>query len=149
MKRHRTMQKLRKALAVLFTLCLALSFAPAALADDGTGGSCGENVTWTLDADTGVLTISGTGDMEDYASDSDVPWYSQRDTVTTVIMTDGVTSIGYDAFYGCGSLTDVTIGDDVISIVDYAFAECGSLASLIIPDSVTSVGDMSSRDAAA
>ncbi|MCD7981356.1 MAG: leucine-rich repeat domain-containing protein [Clostridiales bacterium] len=119
-----------------------ISGAESTTADEAEiSGTCGENVTWTLDANTGALTISGSGDMEDYTSPGDAPWYSQRDSITGIVIADGVTSIGYNAFYGCGSLTDVTIGDDVISIVDYAFAECGSLASLIIPDSVTSVGD--------
>ncbi|MCD7767890.1 MAG: dockerin type I domain-containing protein [Oscillospiraceae bacterium] len=73
-------------------------------------GTCGENVIWTLDTSTGVLTISGEGEMEDYSSSSDVPWYSLRESITAVVIEDGVTSIGSFAFYECSSLTDVYYG---------------------------------------
>ena len=51
-----------------------------------------------------------------------------------------VTSIGYEAFYGCESLTSIEIPDGVTSISDYAFYGCESLTSIEIPDSVTSIG---------
>ncbi|MCC8077399.1 MAG: leucine-rich repeat protein [Oscillospiraceae bacterium] len=102
-------------------------------------GTCGENVIWTLDTDTGVLTISGEGEMEDYSSSSDVPWYSIRESITAVVIEDGVTSIGNRAFYYCSNLTSVTIPDSVTSIGQYAFNGCSSLTSVTIPDSVTAI----------
>ncbi|MCD8133831.1 MAG: leucine-rich repeat domain-containing protein [Clostridiales bacterium] len=140
MKKHTTIRKLRKALAILLTLCLILSLAPAVFADDATSGMCGENVTWTLDTETGVLTISGTGEMEDYDSISDTPWYSLRGAITTVMIADGVTSIGECAFEDCDNLVSVIISDSVISIGDWAFAECGSFANVTIGSNVTSIG---------
>ncbi|MBQ6863822.1 MAG: hypothetical protein IJO14_06255, partial [Clostridia bacterium] len=56
-------------------------------------GTCGENLTWTLDSD-GVLTIAGTGEMRNYSSPTSVPWYSNRSAIKTVIIENGVTSIG-------------------------------------------------------
>ena len=102
-------------------------------------GSCGENVTWTLTAD-GTLTISGTGAMTDYTYDSRSPWYSCRTYIKRVVMQQGVTSIGGDAFWDCSGLTSVTIPDGVTSIGDYAFAYCVSLTSATIPEGVTSIG---------
>ena len=91
-------------------------------------GTCGENLTWTLD-DEGTLTISGTGEIRDYS------WRP----VKKVVIKPGVTSIGDYAFQDCMSLTSVTIPDSVTSIGDYAFKGCTSLTSATIPDSVTSI----------
>lgn len=96
-------------------------------------GTCGDNLTYTLDSN-GVLTISGTGDMQN----SSFGW--DKDLIKSVVINDGVTSIGQDAFYQCTNLTSVTIPGSVISIGNYAFQECASLTSITIPDSVTSIG---------
>ncbi|MCD8389280.1 MAG: leucine-rich repeat domain-containing protein, partial [Oscillospiraceae bacterium] len=113
------MKNIRKRLAVLLVLCFVVSLAPLALADDATGGTCGENATWTLE--DGVLTISGTGAMQDYTSRDEIPWYPLRDTITSAVVADGITSIGEGAFAICSSLTSVTIPDSVTSIGDWAF----------------------------
>ena len=94
-------------------------------------------ITSTL-SDDGTLTISGTS-MPDYVS-SKAPWYNDRDKIKTVVIEDGVTRIGYNAFEGCKSLTSVTIPNSVTSIGGYAFARCKALTSITIPNSVTSFG---------
>ncbi len=58
-----------------------------------------------------------------------------------VVIPDGVTSIGQDAFRDCTGLTGITIPDSVTSIGDSAFCDCKGLTSITIPDSVTSIGD--------
>ncbi len=110
-----------------------------ALAKIITSGSCGENIEYTLTTD-GVLTISGSGAMTDYSSYTSTPWYSNQSSIKTVVIKNGVTSIGSSAFEYCTGLTSVTIGDSVTSIGRYAFYECSSLTSVTIPDSVTSIG---------
>jgi hypothetical protein len=59
-----------------------------------------------------------------------------------VLLSNFVTSIGSNAFYNCGNLTNVTIPASVTSIGDSAFFSCSSLASATIPDSVTNIGDL-------
>ena len=109
-----------------------------AASDDS--GSCGHNVTYVFDSSTRALTISGSGDMYSYSYSDDVPWYQYRSDVMKVIIEDGVTSIGSEAFRGCTSLASVTIPDSVTSIDQYAFFGCTSLASVTIPNGITSIG---------
>ena len=103
-------------------------------------GTCGTNVTWTLDTGTRVLEISGTGAMTNYSSPSSAPWYTYRTYIQTVDIGSGVTSIGQGAFFKCVALNSVTIGNSVTSIGYGAFNGCTSLTSVTIPDSVTSIG---------
>lgn len=109
-------------------------------ASEVASGTCGDNLTWVL-TDDGTLTISGTGDMYDYKSSS-IPWerYLILDSIKSVIIQDGVTSICNFAFQGCSSLTSVDIGDGVTNISNYAFSGCSNLSSVEIGDSVTSIG---------
>ena len=83
--------------------------------------------TWTL-SDDGILTISGTGMPYNYNCDavvsSYIPWYSKRDAIKKVIIENGVSYIGINAFIGCSNLTSVTIPNSVTSIGEYAFYGC-------------------------
>ncbi|MCD7786830.1 MAG: leucine-rich repeat protein [Oscillospiraceae bacterium] len=133
------MRKLKTLLILLLTLGLAALLSTAALADDATNGTCGTNLTWTLNTDTGVLTISGEGAMEDYECGG-APWYSQREIITSVVIEDGVTSIGENAFCG-SSLASVTIPDGVIFIGEGAFASCFNLEEVVLPSSITYIGN--------
>ena len=60
--------------------------------------------------------------------------------LTNIIIGDGVTKIGEDAFWGCSKLADVTIGKCVEAIDGYAFTGCYGLTNIVIPDSVISIG---------
>ena len=62
-------------------------------------------------------------------------------SLTSVTITNSVTSIGNNAFYDCGALTNVTFGSSVTSIGTSAFRYCDSLTGIMIPDSVTRIGD--------
>ena len=82
-------------------------------------GSCGEALTWTLD-ENGTLTIDGTGDMDDY-EDAMPPWNEYMEEISSVVITEGVTSIGMSAFYGCTSLESVSFSDGLKTIGDTWF----------------------------
>ena len=106
-------------------------------------GSCGENLTWSLDS-FGVLKISGQGAMTDYEEeDSDyyyystAPWMAYSNDIYEVVIESGVTTIGDYAFSDSSYLEDVKIADTVLSIGMNAFQNCGNLGELTIPASVT------------
>ena len=63
----------------------------------------------------------------------------------TILLPNGVTSIGGDVFNGCTSLTTISIPDGVTSIGDYAFNGCTSLTTISIPGSVTWIGKAAFR----
>ena len=113
-------------------------------------GNCGTSgheseVTWTLTSD-GVLTISGTGAMENYTNPTASPWYPYRNNFNSVVIESGVTSIGDFAFFGDGSLfaPSLTVtfaeGSTLTTIGTVAFSRA-NLTSIAIPASVTSIGD--------
>lgn len=102
-------------------------------------GSCGTTLTYTLDTETGVLKIEGSGAMSNYQNYNYVPWYSNRVVICQVDLPEGLTSIGNYAFYNCSCLTSVTIPNSVTSIGNYAFSGCKGLTSITIPNSVTSI----------
>ncbi len=118
---------MKKLLSILLTVMLLLSVCPAGLfcitasaatATSGTTGKC----TWTLDGT--VLAISGNGSMDNYNFYKCAPW---GESITEVIINEGVTSIGASAFYGCTDLTSITIPNSVTSIGRVAFSGCSNL----------------------
>ena len=102
-------------------------------------GTCGDNLTWELTADS-VLTISGTGTMNNSSSSSRAQWYDYRSSIKSVVIEEGITSIGNYAFNACSGLASVTIPNSVTSIGNYAFNDCSGLTSVTIPNTVTSIG---------
>ena len=80
--------------------------------DAGSGavytGKLGENVTWSLDTATGALTVSGSGAMTNYSSESSSLW-NYRGYIKSAVIEEGVTSVGVYAFQGCTNLTAITL----------------------------------------
>ena len=101
--------------------------------------SCGENLTWELDAE-GTLTISGTGEMTNYTSATETPWYADRAGIQKIVVAEGVTSIGDYAFSGFVALTDVSLPQSLTRIGSWSFSDCYDLASVTIPVNVTEIG---------
>ena len=88
-----------------------------------------DGLTWTLE--DGVLTISGTGDMDNYRGrHGDRPWNGRLDEINKVVIGDGVTRVGSDAFADAPALVSVELGKSVKSIGFDAFAYCDSLESI-------------------
>ena len=105
-------------------------------------GTCGKELTWTMNTMTGLLLITGTGEMYNYPRNnlSSVPWFGYRNYIRHLVIAEGVTSIGHSAFSYCTNLNPITIPETMTSIGDYTFYDCTGLESVNIPKSVISIG---------
>lgn len=98
------------------------------------------NIEWSYKR--GVLTISGTGPMDDYYYET-VPWFEFNIAIEEIDILDGVTSIGYNAFNGLDRLEEVHIADSVTEIGDYAFCGSCKLETIELPPNLTKIGEFS------
>ena len=103
-------------------------------------GKCGISAIWHFDEETGVLTISGTGAMKDYASAAKAPWYQHRDKITKLAIEAGVTSIGEYAFGGYAAIESVELADTVTVLGKYAFQSNTKLTSIDL-SKVATIGE--------
>ena len=132
---------------VFITVVTAFS-VNAEIVSGNCGVKYGDNVKWELDTESGVLTISGNGSMA-YYGDGDgkceidkysPSFFSKRECISTIVIKNGVTSLGRSAFRCCTNLTNVIIADSVKEICDYAFSGCTKLTNITWPDSINSIG---------
>jgi len=158
----------KKILSLFLALVTSVGMMHAAVDDSG---SCGDGLTWELNG--GVLTISydgeGTGEMYDFGYEYDespvnvAPWKENKSEITTVIVGDGVKSIGnhafndlsenftavtiansverigLNAFMNAEEITEITLPSSLKTIDEQGFANCG-FTSITIPSGVTSIG---------
>ncbi|MCD8003129.1 MAG: leucine-rich repeat domain-containing protein, partial [Clostridia bacterium] len=160
----KTKKKLIFSLMLALALCVGVIFAatPSVSADAAVSGTCGDNLTWTFTSDSnlsnGTLTISGTGEMKSYRSVY-APWSLLCKYITSIVIENGVTSIGDGAFSDTAYYNDennwedgvlyidnwlikadsevvsgdYTIKSGTVGIAGGAFSECTSLESVTIP----------------
>ncbi len=110
---------------------------PMANAEDGTRIP-GSDLKYTLI--DGTLTIFGEREMPRWAYLASIPWHYYKNRITTVIIQEGVTSIGDHAFRDCDNLTSISIPMGLTTIRPSALANCGKLTSIILPNSIISIG---------
>lgn len=100
-------------------------------------GSCGESAYWELSG--GVLTISGTGELAEQASDSGYPWYKHRTAISAIVVQEGITRIPNFAF-GNTNAVSVQLPNTITEIDMCAFWSSPLLESIVIPDSCITAG---------
>lgn len=103
--------------------------------------------TFTYTYESGVVTISGTGILDNYAMDERgavkdvVKDVIEGEAEVQVVLEPGVTMIWDGVFSGCSNMTSITIPEGVTIIGDNAFECCYALTSVTIPWGVTEIGD--------
>ena len=121
-----------------------LSFPPDMTVADGrpTSGSVGENITWELNA-SGHLTISGEGSLyvDDNLNTEAAPWYSQRNEIKSVSISEDITDLGGGVFANCNNLTNVKLPKGLLDIGYDTFLNCTSLTQLSLPGDIQSIGN--------
>ena len=137
-------------LSLIIILSAAVMSAPVVFAASYSG-TAGDNITWTLDTYSGVITFSGTGEMSDYSPDIQPEWNRYQGYIKSVKIESGVTSIGAYSFYNGGSgykykkLTQADAGSSITDIGEYAFRGCSELVSFVNADGVSSIGNYAFR----
>lgn len=128
-----------------------LSGSDESKADGESSGTCGESITWTMDAD-GNLVFSGTGfleirpDISSYKVKTVVieegitsigsNYFSNYYELKSVLIPSSVTTIGYNAFQKCTALETVTLNEGLTEIGSNSFQACFSLKSIVLPNSL-------------
>lgn len=148
----------KRLVSLLLAFSMMLTFLPVgavtAFAEDPEW-SCGANasniVTAHFNSASGTLTFSGEGAMENYQTMHFVaPWKEISNQIKKIVIENGVTSIGSNAFYQCSDMQatlDLSDAKALTSIGNNAFYRCKKLTgSLEIPDSVTTIGAEAFRD---
>ena len=129
----------KRILSLLLAIIMTISLGTTVLADDNAivnSGTCGKNLTWTLDS-AGLLTISGTGEMWDSA-------FSYNKDIKSVRLPDAITQIPYKAFSGCTNLKNIRLPDSVTQIDEDAFGNCDLqeqvVQEIVSSDNITFIG---------
>lgn len=142
----------KRLLSMILAVSMMLTFLPVgavtAFAEDpewSCGATDSDTVTARFESASGTLTFSGEGAMKNYHTMHFVaPWKEISNQIKKIVIENGVTSIGSNAFYQCSDMQatlDLSDAKALTSIGDNAFYGCKKLTgSLKIPDSVTKIG---------
>ena len=125
------MKTRRRILLPLLLLCAALCLLALSAAAETVTGSCGDSLTYTLDTESGLLTISGTGPMTQWNAGNKSK-FAGDGRIRKVVVEDGVTYIWRETFEGCSRLAVVELAASVADIGYKAFADCNALTDITI-----------------
>ena len=134
---------MKKIFALILTAVMLIGVLPLGIFADMTESKISGALTWTLDKETMILTISGEGEMEDYFEGKKPnPFFAYREDITTVIIEKGVTSIGAHAFQNYKRLSRIDMPETLTEIGFGAFEDTLSLERIEFPESLKTMSDI-------
>lgn len=116
-------------------------FSAVAFAAENSG-ECGASALWDFDSAHGILTISGTEAVSDYSDPTNAPWYSLRNDITQIVISEGITGVGKMSFGCCAAAECLTLPTTLTTFGTWAFNGCNKLTHINIPTGKTYVDYM-------
>jgi len=132
---------LKKTMALLLALCLVLSMAPATFA--AQSGTCGADAYWSFDEQSGTLTVTGTGTVQDYRDVDTLlerPWESLRTKIRHLVIGEGITRVGHEAFSSFDNLETLSLPSTLEEIGNFTFTFAPKLKELELPEGLRAIG---------
>lgn len=105
----------------IFILLLAVAASIGTMHAAIVNGTCGDNLTWSLDTQNRCLIVEGEGSMHSWSYPSVCPWNDYKSYIDSVSLPDGLTSIGESAFENCSNLRSVRVPNTIVNIGNFAF----------------------------
>lgn len=139
----KTAKRILLSLSVVLLFTVLLCFNASALSKSGNcgpstdyGKTYSSSVKWSYNKSKKTLTISGKGAMGDFNWDKS-PFYQAN--IKKLVIGEGITSVGSNAFTDCDRLTSVTLPKSLKTIGSYAFSDCDKLKTIKLPANVTTI----------
>lgn len=105
-----------------------------------TSGTCGDDIRWEFNEETGILSLDGTGEMDDFKGDSEIPWSNFKYQIKDIKISKGITSIGTFAFRDIIYVDNLILPDGIEKIGNYAF--CWShFKNIQFPNTLAYIGN--------
>lgn len=155
---------MKRTIRLIFAVALLLCCLTVTASAEVYSGKCGDYAYWGYDPNTQTLTISGEGNVRNKVDG----YWEYRSKIKTIIIQEGITSlgdrafegyaavsevmlpkslriIGSRAFWGCSSLSTITLSEGLIWIEEEAFYYCDSLRTIELPNTVREIGEWAFR----
>lgn len=103
-------------------------------------GTCGAEVRWHFNQESGELTICGTGPMTDYFSETETPWYDYQEKIKKLLVEEGVTTLSDYGFAGCSNMKEIVLPSTMEILGTYSLRDCAALTEVKVPEGVRLIG---------
>jgi len=144
------MKTVRKTLAFLLLLCLAMALLPLQAYAETDGDLVKDSFgdfSSTYNKSFHTLIVHGSGAIPAFSDASAAPWDEYRGELTRIILDEGITALPADCFAECKSLSSVTFPKSLESVDANAFRDCNTVSYISIEGSTTALAEMLKENA--